>query len=180
MKKLVITTVFAAVLLPTFVLAQGQVNFGSVPTTDPQGPFQRIWLASTLAPAGAGTTAQLYWSPVNDINSFTPITALVPVSSSSGRITPSVVATTGSATVGGTPAWFRVYGENRGLNVSGQTIAFESPTSNPAAQPTPVPPFLTGWDVQVGQVLMTPIPEPSAIMLAGLGVGALLLFRRRK
>jgi hypothetical protein len=178
MKKLVLAA-FATVLLPTLVFAQGQVAFVSVPTGDPQGPYQRIWLASTLAPAPGTTTASLYWSATQN-GTYTQIGGPVNVSTSSGRITAGVNATTGAATVGGTPAWFYVYGENAGLNVNGRAINFSSPTSDPAAQPTPTPPYLTGWDSTVGQVLMTPVPEPSSIALAGLGMGALLLFRRRK
>jgi hypothetical protein len=178
MKKLVLTA-FAAVLLPTLVSAQGTVAFTSVPTTDPQGPYQRLWLESTAAPAGAGTTAQLWWSPDNVV-AYTNITGLLPVSTTSGRVTPGVVATTGTATPGGNNAWFYVYGENTSLAVVGQTPHFLNPTANPAIQPPPTPPFLTGWDQTVGVLLLHPVPEPSVIALAGLGLASLLIFLRRK
>ena len=176
MKKLVLTAL-AAVLVPTLVSAQGTVQFSSVPTTDPQGPYQKVVRASDQAVL-AGTTAQLWWSPDN-IVAYTFITPLVATSTSSGRITTgAVIATTGAATPGGTTAWFYVYGENLGAGLTGATPHFNNPTANGALQPPPTPPFLTGWDSSVGSVQL--VPEPSTIALAGLGVGALLLFRRRK
>jgi hypothetical protein len=74
--------------------------------------------------------------------------------------------------------WFSVSAENVGGGLFGRRVPFQSPTSDPATQPPQVPPFLTGWDSSVGPLYLT--PEPSAITLAGLGVGALLLFRRPK
>jgi len=118
------------VLLPTLVLAQGTVTFASAPTDDANGPYQRIWLASTLAPAGAGTTAQLWWSPDNVV-AYTAITPLITtVSTTSGRITGATLGTTGAATAGGVNGWFYVYGENLGLAVSGWMPGFQNPTGN--------------------------------------------------
>jgi hypothetical protein len=118
----------------------------------------------------------LWWSPDNVV-AYMPITDLIPVSTTSGRILSGVTAITGWQTMGGLPAWFKVYGENLGLGVNGWTIGFLNPTTDPAATSPVLPAILTGWDSTVGQVLMNPVPEPSAIALAGLGISALLLFR---
>lgn len=188
MKELVLAA-FAAMLVPTLVSAQGTVNFGSVPTTDPQGPYQKVVVSATGL-AVAGTTAQLWWAPSQN-GTYTPITGLVPTSASSGRITAgSVVATTGAGTPGGADAWFYVYGENLGLNLNGRTPGFLSATANGSIIPPPIPPFLkgpstdplklSGWNVDIGPVAMVIVPEPSTIALAGLGLASLLIFRRRK
>jgi len=177
MKKLVLTA-FAAVLIPTLVSAQGTLSFQSDLLADPNGPSQRILLESTGGAAGAGTTAQLWWSPTQN-GVYSSITGLIPVSNTSGRITTINLATTGAATAGGADAWFYVAGANNGLNAFGRTINFLNPTGNPAANPPGLPANMSGWNASVGPVLLA-VPEPSVIALAGLGLASLLIFRRRK
>jgi hypothetical protein len=65
----------------------------------------------------------------------------------------------------------------RGATCCG-VIAFMNPTGNPEVSP-PSAPNLTGWTPNIGDLAMMSIPEPGTLALAGLGVAALLIFRRR-
>lgn len=170
MKKLVLT-LFATALLPTLVLAQGEVNFSTTDFTN-----HRLLMASDLSPAPSGAQATLWWSPDN-IVAYSQIAAnSVTVN---GFITSPVTATTGGATAAGASAWFQVRGTATvaAVDYIGQTDPFQNATGNPNSDPPGLPAALTGWD---SPVLLSPIPEPSTIALAGLGIASLLLFRRRK
>lgn len=170
MKKLVLT-VFAAALLPTLVLAQGTVNF-----TTSDFANHRFLMASDNSPAPGGTLAELWWSP-NNIVAYSKIGDNTVTFN--GFITTGVTATTGGATAPGASGWFYVKGIGVGglAGYSGQTPNFQNSTGNPGATPPGLPSDLTGWS---SPVLLSPIPEPSTIALAGLGIASLLLFRRRK
>jgi hypothetical protein len=54
---------------------------------------------------------------------------------------------------------------------------FVNPTANYTAVPAPIPADLTGFTTDL---VMTTVPEPTTLALAGLGAAALLIFRRRK
>jgi hypothetical protein len=62
-------------------------------------------------------------------------------------------------------------------------IAFDQTTTYAASAPFPTPASLN-WGVGGGSIsqdlVMTSVPEPSTIALAGLGAAAMLIFRRRK
>ena len=64
----------------------------------------------------------------------------------------------------------------------GGVISFVNPTANYTIPPpnTPTPPFLTGWNSEGQDLIMTTVPEPTTFALAGLGAAALMVFRRRK
>lgn len=60
-------------------------------------------------------------------------------------------------------------------------LAFANNTGgNPDTYPPQIPAFLTGWDNLDVNLVLSPIPEPSTLALAGLGGLSLLLFRRQR
>jgi len=171
MKKLVIAA-FAAVLLPTLVSAQGTVSFGSTLAN-------QYFQFENLAKAG-GATAQLWWSP-DGVAAYTLINSTTTATGAgAGYIAPAVLVVTPSA--GGATPFFSVRADSAlyvmGLGNIGQTPGFQSAAlGNPAAQPPTPAPGLDGWN---SPITLVPIPEPSMIALAGLGLASLLIFRRRK
>jgi hypothetical protein len=60
-------------------------------------------------------------------------------------------------------------------------LAFANNTGgNYTTTPAGLPGNLTGWDALTVNLVMSPVPEPGTMALAGLGGLSLLLFRRRK
>lgn len=103
---------------------------------------------------------------------------------------------TPATTPGGGQAWFQVrawetaYGQTwqaaigapaQGgrLALAGTSNIFKVATGNPSSVPPGTPGSLNGVGGMVG-FFMVPVPEPSVIGLGLLGVGALLVLRRRK
>jgi hypothetical protein len=131
MKKLALAT-FVAVVFPTFVFAQGTVNFS---TTDFVN--HRVLMPGDQSPAPAGTTVELWWSPDNVVGY-----SLIAVNTvtTNGWIGTPVVGTTGVATAGGATAWFYVRAVNGSLE--GRTLNFQNATGvSPGAAAN-----LTGWN----------------------------------
>jgi hypothetical protein len=59
-------------------------------------------------------------------------------------------------------------------------VAFLNPTANPSIIPFPAYPTVdAGWNELGADLVMTPVPEPGTLTLAGPGVAMLLTFRRR-
>lgn len=186
MKKLLITA--AALLITASTYAQGVVNFANNAATairDTDG---------TSVVAGDGIRAALYWAPLSDPNNFTQIGA-----DSTVAVSPPVAGTfaagsrtTGNATAPGGVARFQVrawelaYGSTfeaamAAPAMGGRTAKLgisntvEMPTGNPPLTPAA---SLTANGLQSFQLMI--VPEPSVVALGVMGVGALLLLRRRK
>jgi hypothetical protein len=186
MKKLLITA--AALLITVSTYAQGVVNFANNAATaisDVDG---------TLVNAADGIRVALYWAPLSDPNNFTQIGA-----DASVAVAPPVAGTfsagsrtTGNATAPGGVARFQVrawelaYGSTFEAASSapamggrrakvGTSNTLEMPTGNPPLTPAAsLPPN----GLQPFQLAI--VPEPSVVALGIMGVGALLLLRRRK
>jgi len=106
------------------------------------------------------------------------------------RTTP--VAADPNGTAGGTPAYFQVrawsaafatyelaVGSGSASVFAGASKVLFMPTGNPLASPAVAPKSLV-IDGGMKGFYVTPVPEPAAIGLGILGVGALWLLRRRK
>lgn len=183
--KAYIATVLAAALLPLSVHAQGTVNFSSA------GANQTI--KDGASAVGAGYTAALYWGVTGATEAqLVQIGASFPVTANNGFIINGGTRTTGAGTAPGASGAFQVrawsgtaltYEAAKTAAVAGTkggvSAVFNNPTGDPTASPPGTPAALSGWTVPV-QVNAFVIPEPSTYALAALGVGALLLFRRRK
>lgn len=190
MKKLILTASLMIAAVAAF--GQGQVNFANNNAT-------RIWIdtdrdgttngpTDRLLDAGPNSQVAIYGlsgngQPVGSLviqttaitNLLTPgffLGGVRTLSLPTGPATLQVRAWTGSfpsfeaaqaAALGGTPGV--VTGQSNPLNV---TLT---------ASPTP-PPTLLGSGLN--QFNVAPVPEPSSIALGLLGLGAIVLFRRRK
>jgi len=103
----------------------------------------------------------------------------------STTINTPVFSSTGTFEVQGWTGNFSSYAAAlAGASFVGQTPTFANAEGNPNGSPpsNPVPISQTGnagagWN---GNLILVPVPEPSTIVLGGLGAAALLLFRRRK
>lgn len=183
MKKLILATLMAG-LIPMLSLAQGTVNFGSgVPGV------QIVVQSDGVTPVPTGFSAALYWAPLGSLEGqLSQLGATTTVFGGSGFIVGGT-RTTGALTAPGTDALFQVRAWNGAYTSyeaalagvpgtqAGKTAMFQNPTANPAASPPPAPAPLSGW---TAPLVVTPIPEPSTIALAGLGLASLLIIRRRK
>lgn len=62
----------------------------------------------------------------------------------------------------------------------GGVVAMIVDTANPGEQPPPTPASINApWDAAGVDLIMSQIPEPTSMALAGLGIAGLLAFRRR-
>lgn len=81
--------------------------------------------------------------------------------------------------VGNSPSWDAAY--TAGVFAGGSSTTLTTATGNPGATPpgSAVPLENTFNGLLEGPVVVTVIPEPTSFALAGLGLAALLVFRRR-
>lgn len=205
MKRLVLTGI-ATFALALGAFAQGSINLDNssginygvainAAGTYYTGTYgMEVWeLNATSVPAGidglpsvdSGVVA--YNTMVNDgfIKEATfanqPMT--IPGTFSLGEVTLADVTPAGSTVVLGlavwntsAPSWAAML-SGAGANATGGVIAFVNPTAYASSGPPPPPANLTGWN-SVGDLVMA-VPEPSVLALAGAGVAALLILRRR-
>jgi hypothetical protein len=182
MKKVILATLMAG-LVPMIVSAQGTINFQSASTA------AYVTINAPGNPVGAGYIASLHGgaSGANE-GGLSQLGGTAAVTGGSGLIIGGGTRTNSAVAGGATGAfqvraWTSASGATydaavaSGSGFAGKTAVFEQPTGNPTATPPGTPAFLTGWNTPL---IVTPIPEPATIALAGLGVASLLIFRRRK
>jgi hypothetical protein len=199
MKKYLST--LAVVALAASAFAQGTVNFANNGTTlvtasgtpiAANGGFaQLLW-----APAGSTSTPYTQGNPADWFAANTAWTALTAAQGGidnigpvAGRFTGNTV-TVPTATAGATieaivAAWTGNYADLNAAFQGGASIGYSSRFSIATGNPTTIPPGTAASITGAGQFTglnalpTTVIPEPSTLALAGLGVAALLVLRRR-
>lgn len=188
MKKTLVTILAAAAVVAS---SYGQ---GTVVFTGSSGTYKVMQEAvlgsgvfNTAVPSSTAAKVQLLWAPVGTVNSslFVPVGAAVNVGvpvagyfSGGNRTIPAGADFTG-ITPGGQVAlivqgWI---GTSYALatlrgNSSIFTVTTGNPNTVPAGTPTPL-------NLVWGGVNLAAVPEPSSMVLAGLGAASLLAFRRR-
>lgn len=199
MKKLVLTGVaICAFALGAF--AQGSINVDNNVLNNPyvdlltlgshySGPATaEVWLLNAAAvPADlAGVNGSIGGgNPYAQLaaDGFT-MQKSIQGTASAGVISFGEVDMPGVTPKGGSVVLALAVWDSHGASWSGNggMAVFVNPTADYTIAPpsTPLPANLTGWDALNSSLVMTAVPEPSTIVLAGLGAAALLIFRRRK
>jgi hypothetical protein len=173
-----------ALTLPSFVKAQGTINFSST-------SIAHVIQITPGVPAAPGTaTVGLYYAPLGASSNSLVLIGPTVLNGAGGGISGGV-RTTGIDVFGGATALFQIrawtggyatYEEAYAAAFSNSSIMlgtstfFLNPTGNPNASPPTTPANLTGWTSPV----IIGIPEPSTIALGIFGAGALLFIRLRK
>jgi hypothetical protein len=180
MRKLLILTVCA--LSAVGALAQGTVNFAS---TGAQIFFDAA-NGGAAVPANAFTVG-LYYGVTGTTDPATlallSTRATGPVAGRflGGTVTTPTTTAPGAAAVFEVRAWSTGYASYEAASASGLSTVFvgrsglfNTTTGNPTSVPPGTPAALTFSNVAV-----SPVPEPSTIALGLLGLGALLIRRRK-
>jgi hypothetical protein len=179
MKKLLILS--ACVLATAGALAQGTVNFANTPTT------LITSLSTGLGVPTGSMTVGLYYGVVGTtdptIMTLLKTTGIAPVLGryTGGTVTTPATTAGGAAAVFEVRAWSGAYASYEAAVAAGNSIVGRSGlvnvavTGNPAGVPPTAPAGLGAPAFTVANV----VPEPSTIALGLLGLGALLIRRRK-
>jgi len=156
-------------------VGQGEVQFLAAPA----GTAFTAWSPSYTT-LGAFLTANPGWNPygitgiVGLAGRFVGTTQTVsPLTPAGGNIEYITLGWTGTYT-----SYDAAYAANA---MMGSSALFTSATGNPTSTPTGTPAVLnaTYGGMNTAATALQPIPEPTSFALAGLGLAALLVFRRR-
>jgi hypothetical protein len=170
---------------PVFAIGSG---------SNPGGAIWNVALLFNATPGGG-----LLQSSLTEIADYRPNVANTSTGDGAGFFQDTaggkeVVITTPSGSVSGTfevvswlgsaTTWAAAFapGNNttyatQGANLVEFTAKMADPTTIPPGIPASINSGANQWS---GNLILTPVPEPSTIALGGLGAAALLLFRRRK
>lgn len=182
MKKLILTVALGVACVSAF--AQGQLNFANfgaganAPIFDTDG---------TTKLAGTAFQADLYWAP-GTVTDSTVLTALGQPANfaSSGFFlggTRTITGQPGGATITGQvrvwdtadgSSWSQVANSPSATARVGESVLFQIALTVPPTTPN----SLTGLNGH--SFSLHPVPEPSALALAGVGLAGMLVLRRRK
>ena len=183
MKKVLLT--LAAVAVSVSVMAQGTVNFQNLGGA-------AVMNADTGLPVGATATdnivTALYWAVAGTTDDgqmaqIGPHANFLGNGFFLGGTRTAPVTPPGAAAAFQVRAWDVTTGATfeealaSGLTTAGSSDIFESATGNPTTIPPGIPVNLA---TAIPAFTVATVPEPSAIALGVLGVGALLFLRRRK
>lgn len=171
---------FAMALSAVSVFGQGLVTFQNSSISTPIFTSPGVRMA---AGGNAYSFQFLYGTSAGDLNNSSAV--FFNHDSTDGRITTTGTADLSLAIPGGTPAFFqlRAWNSSAGSFANAQTGGtwYQSDiiTLTPSISPAPA---TTMFGPTVGQQFQgfTMVPEPSTFALGALGIGALLMVRRRK